>query len=136
MSETDTYDADDAADDGTFAKWAPVANILLGLWLAIVPTFVLGAVGLRFWSDLIVGLVVAGLATYGAWVATQSDHTSLWGPGLNALLGLWVIATPFLFEPLTDALFWNDVIVGLLIVLVAAIALFGAGTSDRVGARA
>lgn len=59
------------------ASWAAV---VLGLWLIIAP-FALGYQGLReaYWNDILVGLIVAGLATWAA-LATPAHHRPAGGP--------------------------------------------------------
>lgn len=66
--------------------------------------------------------------------------TTKWFAGLNALLGLWLIVAPFVFQPGTAAL-WNDVVVGALIALFggyntyAARGSAGSGRTTETGGR-
>ena len=48
---------------------------------------------------------------------TTVSTTTKWLAGLNALLGLWLIAAPFVFGVPTTAM-WNAVIVGALIAIL------------------
>ncbi|MDF9748151.1 SPW repeat protein [Natrinema salsiterrestre] len=48
-------------------------NVLLGLWLIIAP-FVFGVGGALLWSDVIVGVSVASLASYNAYAAGSSER--------------------------------------------------------------
>ncbi|SER54862.1 SPW repeat protein [Natrinema salaciae] len=55
---------------------------------------------------------------------TRTDYTSLntdamqWVSALIALIGLYLVASPFIFES-TDAAIWNDTLVGTAIFLTA-----------------
>lgn len=42
---------------------------------------------------------------------------------MNVFLGLWLLANPFTFGPLPQVEFWNDVIVGFLVMVISLISL-------------
>lgn len=44
---------------------------LLGLWMILVP-FVIADIGAAFWSDVISGIVVAGIAGYNAYAGRET----------------------------------------------------------------
>lgn len=98
---------------GTTTKWLAGANAVLGLWLIAAP-FVFGVSGTGLWNAVIVGSLIAIVGGYNWYLTTKGEEVSVAGAGFNALLGLWVIAAPFLFDPGTSAL-WNDVIVGVVV---------------------
>jgi hypothetical protein len=57
-----------------------------------------------------VGLIVVVLA----WIRVANPGRGAWMSWTNVLLGLWMIAAPFIFR-YTGVALWNDVVVGLLI---------------------
>ncbi len=95
---------------------ASIGNVILGIWVIISP-FVLGFTHLRAaeWNNLIVGLLVMVLA-------------STKGPGhraasiVNIILGAWLIASPFALGFTNSVPFWNNIILGIAILLVALVA--------------
>jgi len=101
--------------------------LVLAVWL-FLSTWILGfaatpaageAVGAGFttaaWNAWILGLVIAALAL---WAAFQFAE---WHDWANGVLGVWLVASPWIlgFAALTTAV-WNHVVVGLLIVALAA----------------
>lgn len=86
---------------------------ILGAWLIVAAFLALGATG-NLWNNVIVGAVVALVSLTGergawAWVA--------------GLVGIWTVVAGFIPALVTGAgLIWNNLIVGILI-LVAAFAL-------------
>ena len=102
-----------------------IGNVILGIWVAISP-FVLGFSGIENarWNDVATGLAVMLLALGRG---PQGSGTSV----LNILLGGWLIASPFVLQFNQPVPFWNNIILGIVILIVAAIA---AGSSrTRVG---
>ncbi len=101
--------------------------VLAGIWEVTAP-FVLGytATTAFLWDALIVG---AALVVLGAWAALSNqegtDRALDW---LNALVGLWLIAAPFVlgYTGIAAAL-WNDVIVGLIVAVIAGWAAVALG---------
>ena len=92
------------------ANWV---NVVFGVWVAVSP-FALAFT--RFpaatWNAVIVGLAVALLA-----LSRGPVNRSV---GLfNIVLGLWLIASPFVLAIALPAAFWNSIIFGALIVLAA-----------------
>ena len=102
--------------------------LVLAVWLFLSP-WILGfaaatpaageAVGAGFttaaWNAWILGVVIAALAL---WAAFQFAE---WHDWANGVLGVWLVASPWIlgFAALTTAV-WNHVVVGLLIVALAA----------------
>jgi hypothetical protein len=100
---------------------------LVGVWV-VVARVALGATATTaFLADAII--VGAALVILGAWAALSDqrgiDRTLDW---INALLGVWLIAAPFVlgYTGVAYAL-WNDVIVGI------AVAVLGVWAAVRVG---
>lgn len=99
-------------------------NTLLGIWLVISPfIFATGLAGA--WNLYIVGAAIAIIAAFN-WVRTNQGREALAGAsGVNAVLGLWVAISPFVFA-YSVAMSWNVVIVGLLVLAFAGYAAYEA----------
>lgn len=99
-------------------KAASGFNIIAGIWLIIAP-FVLGYanVAAPLWNELIVGALVLVLAAVR--VGNPARYTGLsWA---NLVLGLWLIAAPFVLQywGLGRAM-WNEIIMGIIVAALAA----------------
>jgi hypothetical protein len=93
-------------------------NLILGLWLIIAP-FVLGFSGYRHseWNCIVVGVIVATLAAIRIW----GGRAASWLSWINAALGLWLIVSPWIYNNSNvNAILWNDIIVGAIIVVLGA----------------
>ena len=108
-------------------RWRDWAMLVLAVWLFLSP-WIFGfaaaapggeAVAAGFttaaWNAWILGVVIAVLAL---WAAFQFAE---WHDWANGVLGIWLVVSPWIlgFAALTAAL-WNHVVVGLLIVALAA----------------
>ncbi|WP_101295524.1 SPW repeat domain-containing protein [Halegenticoccus soli] len=107
-------------------KWLSAANALLGLWLIVAP-FIYSTTSAGLWNDVIVGALVASIGAYNYYLTTKGKEVSATGAGANTLLGLWMIAAPFVLG-VSGAAFWSDLAVG---VLVASFAGYNAYVSRR-----
>lgn len=110
----------------TTTRWLAGSNAVLGLWMLVVP-FLFGAPTGALYSALTVGSLVAIVGGYNYYVTTEDREVSAAGAGLNALLGLYLIAAPFLFDVPTWVT-WNGVVVGSLIALMGG---YNAHVSSR-----
>ena len=96
-------------------SWLDVLNVVLGIWLIVAPLVGVGVgTDLAAGNSYVAGVVVVVLA-YAA-----SRHPYLWEEWLNLIIGVWLIISPFAlrFTAQTGPT-WNQIIVGLLIVIVA-----------------
>jgi hypothetical protein len=109
-------------DERLSSQWRDAGNLLLGLWLAISP-WLLSYAGeaTPAWNAHAVGVIIA-VAALAAFAAFQE-----WEEWVNVALGAWLVISSYLlgFSNLAAA-FWNQLIVGLLVVLLAAWTLFNA----------
>lgn len=95
---------------------------LCGLWefgdivAPLVPGF--GTVQAFVWSHIIAGLV---LMIVGAWAAMTSvvatAKTMQW---IAAIAGIWLIIAPLVFGTHSVAGAWNDIAVGLIVLVLSA----------------
>ncbi len=95
---------------------------LAGL-LAVIAPFVLGfsVFTATLWSNIIVGIL---LIVFGVWAAVSdrmsTDRTLDW---INAVLGLWLLVSPFVLRSATDlAALWSDVILGVVALVLGVVA--------------
>jgi thiol:disulfide interchange protein len=144
MSERANEDRVDVEEESSYeenprekGKWVSGLIALAGLWL-IFEAFWWDALLLgNVWSDAIVGLLLVALGGYN-YYRRSSDHAgSVAAAGLSALLGLWLIVSPFVYdvevagaELTTELGFWNDVIVGLLVLALGAYSVYEARDLD------
>lgn len=113
--DADTYDPNPGED----GKWLSAIIALLGLWM-IVQALLFDLTASQFWNDVIIGVALAGLGGYNYSRRADERFGNMAAAALAALLGLWLIASPFMFgadggttETVNDFGFWNDIIVGL-----------------------
>jgi hypothetical protein len=109
-------------------RWRDWVMLVLGAWLFLSP-WILGFAGgapagaeptvagpaAAAWNAWIVGVVITALAI---WAIVKFAE---WQDWLTGILGVWLIIAPWVlgFSSLTAAA-WNQVIVGLLVVALAA----------------
>jgi hypothetical protein len=109
-------------------SWLSGVNLLAGLWL-IVSAFLFGGFGEASggaWNSLIVGIVIAALAASRAYRPDAGSGLS-W---INAILGAWMIAAPFVYDyTFNAARTWNSIIVGFIIVIFAVASATTSGAS-------
>jgi hypothetical protein len=91
-----------------------------GLWEVLSP-FILGysATTVAMWNAIIAGVVLIVLA---AWAALSEevrfDRNLEW---INAVVGVWLILSPFALNySAVVAAMWNDIIVGVVVIVLAA----------------
>lgn len=109
-------------------RWLGGLSALLGAWIVAVPFVYEIEAEAVFWNHIIVGAAILVFSGYNAVTADETDSGSPWAAGLSALLGLWMIASPFVFGMDVDAVYWNDIVAG---VLVAGIAGYNAYQTRR-----
>ena len=101
--------------DKLASQWTDVANLILGVWLAISP-MVLGytADTAPAANACIVGIII--IVSAGA--ALISFHE--WEEWVNVAFAAWLIASPFLLDYAvhTTAL-WNQIVTGVLVGVLA-----------------
>lgn len=92
-------------------------NILVGIWLVIAP-FALdyGAFDTPLWNDIVLGVAIFILALVR--VTAPLAHAGIsW---VNFALGLWLIVAPFVLLYGAGPAIFNDIIVGVITVCLAA----------------
>jgi hypothetical protein len=102
-------------------------DVLAGFWLAFSP-WVLGFASTEptgRWNDLILGIVIALFAFVRGMIA----YRAAWLSWLNALLGAWVMASPWVLGfHVSYAARWNNILLGLAVIVLAC---WSALSTDR-----
>ena len=89
-------------------------NVLLGIWVIISPFVLRFALFPRaMWNNVIAGIVVAALALTRTGAPRQSGWS--WA---NVIIGIWLIVSPFILAFATSTPVWNNVILGVVILIV------------------
>jgi SPW repeat-containing protein len=90
-----------------------IANAILGAWLSFAPWILSYRSHFASSNTVLFGLIVIALALFSAGAPRYHAFA-----GLNALVGLWVFASPFVLgfshEPVA---MWNSMIAGAFIVV-------------------
>lgn len=98
--------------DSSNGRWQDWVNLCLGIWLFLAPAFSLApsGSGLIAWNGYIFG---AAVAVFAVWALAQPQSWEEW---LNLIIGLWLIAAPFVLAFSSDTgATWNHIIVGVLV---------------------
>lgn len=82
----------------------------------------------NFWGNILVGIALVGIAGYEFSTAPENERVSISSTLVLVLLGLWLIVTPYVFEPLSKASRWSDIINGLLVVTLSGYNVYPAWT--------
>lgn len=89
-----------------------LVSIGLGVWLMFAPS-ALGSAAPAAHSDHVVGALIVTVATIAlADVGRMLRY-------LDVLLGAWVVISPWLVDGATRPAMWNDVLVGISVVLLS-----------------
>lgn len=90
-------------------------NLLLGLWLIAAPFVLTYASANARGNDIILGLLIATMAAFRVFGA----YGRAWLSWANALLGVWLVVAPWVlgYSSLMHPT-WNDVIVGILVIVL------------------
>lgn len=131
MSESDvdaerTYDADEYdPNPGERGKWISAIIALLGLWM-IVEALWLDLVPGQFWNDVVVGALLLVVGGYNYSRRANEQLGSAAAAVVAALVGLWLVVAPFVLGggevglSTNEVGFWNDIVVGLVVLALGA----------------
>ncbi len=100
--------------------WGLVVDALLGVWFIASP-FVLRFNAQR--SPMVLSIIGGGiLVLLSLWqLGVEDGRSRAWADYVNALVGLWLIALPFVYRLQTvPHLLWTSVVGGALVVLLSA----------------
>lgn len=126
MSETTTTtDREDS-----IGGYVSAAAALVGAWI-LISAFLYSPPAANFWNDVIVGAAIGIVAGYNAIKTDETEGINVGAASLVALLGLWMVVAPFIFDVVTDAAFWSDVISGGLVAVLAGYNAYRARETER-----
>lgn len=127
MSETRTRT--DRTD--SIGGYVSAAAALVGTWV-LVSAFLYSPPPANFWNDVIVGSAIGIVAGYNALRADDPEGINVGAASLVALLGLWMVVAPLVFEVLTDGAFWSDVISGAVVAVLGGYNAYRGRRTERV----
>lgn len=148
VAEYDTEEDQLERNPGQHGKLISGLVALIGVWMIAAPFVFQGIwpdqfeiLEAHFWSDLIVGLALLVLGGYNYYRRRDERLASVGVAAFVALLGLWMIATPFVFgiegadvgmDVLADGdlMAWNDVLLGLVVLILGAYSAYEARDTD------
>ena len=100
--------------DATEARSLAGINFILSIWLIISPWILTYFTGQAKWNQFATGIAIAVLALIRYAVPRAS-----WASWLNGLAGIWMIIAPFILNYSRTAAFWNEIIVGIVVAVLA-----------------
>jgi SPW repeat len=106
-----------SAADLSEIRWASGANILFGTWLFIAPWVLNYAQDLISWNETIAGAALVILAT----LRYIRPLGRFWIGWINALVGLWMIAAPFVLNCQHITVQVNDLTTGIAVFVAGSI---------------
>jgi hypothetical protein len=115
---------------GSYMKWASWINFLLGLWLIVSAFSVSHAQNPAMSQEIVLGILIAGLAVAAALASTPTTGIISWAV---ALCGLWTLIAPFVIGNAAQmpTSMKNDVAVGIIVCLLGlAKTLSGASNTE------
>ncbi|HEU4620273.1 MAG TPA: SPW repeat protein [Gammaproteobacteria bacterium] len=106
----------DTMPGGSQIRTASGLNVILGVWL-VISAFIFAATSAGFWNNILVGMLVLILASTRVSRPTASTKPLGW---TNAVIGIWLIIAPFVLDYASLAATWNDIGVGVLLLIFAS----------------
>lgn len=110
-------------------QWVSALVGLVGLWIVASP-FLFEATETAIWNNTIVGTVIFLLAGYNFYRMTKDRLASVGAAALAALLGLWILVTPFVMEMGSDELATSTAVSGLVVAALAAYNAYANNAAD------
>ena len=106
-----------ASTDTSQVKVASGLNFLAGIWI-VISAWVYGAVYTSgsAWNSIIVGIVIAAFAA----IRFFSPRSAVGLSWINALLGIWMIISPWVYgyASTNTPRMWNSVIFGIIVLIL------------------
>lgn len=131
----DDYDRDVDENPMERGKWISAIIALAGLWL-VVEAIWFDLVAANFWNDVVVGGLLILLGGYNYYRRTNDELGSTGASAVSGLLGLWLVVSPWVYgagfsEVAVVGGVWNDIIIGLIVLVLAAFSVYEARDTDR-----
>jgi hypothetical protein len=106
-----------SAADLSEIRWASGANILFGAWLFLAPWALNYAQDVISWNETIAGATLMILAS----LRYIRPLGRFWIGWINALIGLWMIAAPFVLNSQYITVRINNLTTGIAVFVAGAI---------------
>ena len=113
------------------SEWISGISALFGAWV-FLSAVVFRMAGAQFWNTLVVGGAIAALAGFSASHARKTGSGNRWSSGLAALLGLWTVASPFVYGAVTAA-WWSSVVSGSVVAALSGYEAYEAQATTASG---
>lgn len=120
-------------------KWLSALIALIGAWL-VLEAVIVDLAEAQLWNDLFIGVLLFAVGGYNFYRQMNEEHGSVGAAGMAALIGLWLVVSPFVFgagmelAPIADNVgSLNNITVGLVTVVLGAFSAYrirGRRTSD------
>lgn len=112
-------------------EWASSVIALAGAWLVVEAAW-FDLLPANAWNDAVVGGLLMALGGYNFYLRANGRAGSIATAAVAALLGLWLVASPWVYGLgnaglVTVVGFWNDVVVGLLVLALGAYSVYETG---------
>lgn len=132
VAEYDAGEDELERNPGSQGSWTSLAIGVLGVWLVVSPwVFELEFGEVVGINSIIVGVMLAFLGGYNFQRRTEERLGNVAVAAFAALLGLWLLVTPWVFElGLEDLAGWNFVVVGLLVAGLGLVSSYEASDQD------
>lgn len=136
VAEYDTEEGQLERNPAEHGKWVSLAIAVLGAWLIVEP-FLIEVVAGNFWNDVVVGAALVLIGGYNYYRRADERLASVGAAAFAALLGLWMIVSPWAWgveiggtNVVSQLGFWNDVVVGALVLILGAYSAYEARDTD------
>lgn len=114
--------------------WTSGIATLAGIWAIVAP--LAWSVGETLtWSNAVAGAGIALLAGYSAYRAYDGESIHAVATGLATLLGLWVLASPFVLADPGTTLVASNAVTGAVAAIAGGYALYDEGAVGASAAR-
>ncbi|NEU55761.1 SPW repeat protein [Halorussus sp. MSC15.2] len=122
MSETDR--------DNDISGYISAVTALVGGWI-VLSAFVYSPPAANFWNDIVVGAAIGIIAGYNALKTDDFEGINTGAASLVALLGLWMVVAPFVFETVREGAFWSDIVSGAIVAVLAGYNAYQSRGTER-----
>jgi hypothetical protein len=106
-------------------KIASGLNVLAGIYL-LISAWANGATSGSTANGIIFGIIVAILAG-----TRFAGTTGPWASWLDALIGVWMILSPWVYGYAAEAWKWNSIVVGIIMIVLGVWSALASTTSSE-----
>lgn len=96
------------------ARSMSIIALIFGAWLIIAPYVLSYDKTAAYWNEVVTGIIVVILA-----LVRISLPRMNWASWLNGIAGIWLIVSPFFFAYSKSSAYWNQIIFGVLVAIIA-----------------